>query len=72
MSNTTNTGHAPHYYTVKEAAALLRYDDTKAFLDAVHRDGIPHLRANARKLLFPATAFHAWLDRRTVGNTRAA
>lgn len=72
MSTTNNTDHSLHYYTVKEAATLLRYDDTKAFLDAVHRDGIPHLRANARKFLFPVAAFHAWLDRRTVGNTRAA
>jgi excisionase family DNA binding protein len=55
------------YYTVKEAASMLRYNDTKAFLDAVHRDGIPHIRVNARKFLFPAQSMRAWIERRTIG-----
>ena len=59
--------HKPLHYTSDEARDISRYDDRKAFLYAVHRDGIPSIRINARRLLFPAAALHAWLDRRTVG-----
>jgi len=69
QTNPTKNGQAPLHYTSNEARELLRYGDRKAFLDSVHRDGIPHIRVNQRKLLFPAAAFHAWLGRRTVGST---
>lgn len=63
------TGAKPENYTPEEAARLLRYNDRKAFYDAVHRDGIPYLRQNARRYLFPAAPLHAWLSRRAVGMT---
>lgn len=70
MSATNPAQNAPSYYTSEEARSLLRYDDRKAFLDAVHRDSVPHCRINARRLLFPVAALNAWLERRTIGGAR--
>ena len=70
MAHNSPAGLAPQYYTSEEARSITRHNDRKAFLDAVHRDGIPHVRLNQRRLLFPVAAFHAWLDRRTIGTAR--
>jgi hypothetical protein len=65
-------GATPINYTTKEAARLLCYKDTKSLLDATHRDGIPHIKQNARRILFPSAALHAWISRRTVGGNGGA
>lgn len=43
------------------------YTNRAAFIRAVRRDGIPHIKQNARRFVFPREAFEKWLASRTVG-----
>ena len=49
------------------AMAELCYTDKSAFWTFVHASGVPHVRLNARRILFERASLNAWLDRRTVG-----
>jgi len=50
-----------------EAMRLFHYSDKCAFWQAVHRDSIPHIRQNSRRILFERAALEAWFARRTIG-----
>lgn len=54
-------------YQTPEAAKLMGYTNRAAFIRAVRRDGIPHIKQNARRFVFPREAFEKWLASRTVG-----
>ena len=45
----------------------LQYENASAFWCWVHTSGVPHIRVNARKILFEPQAVEAWLRRRAVG-----
>ena len=50
-----------------EVKALLGYTDTGAFWAAVRAAGIPHIRINARRIVFEEATLKGWLTSRTVG-----
>jgi hypothetical protein len=45
--------------------ALLGYKDRGVFWDFVHRGGVPHVRLNARKIMFDEQALADWLAHRS-------
>lgn len=45
---------------------LLGYQDRASFWDFVRRSGVPHVRLNARRILFEEQALLDWLRRRSV------
>ena len=45
---------------------LLGYQDRASFWDFVRRSGVPHVRLNARRVLFEEQALLDWLRRRSV------
>src|ERR1035438_4427330 len=49
-SGTTLVGRS--YLTSSAVMALLGYKDRGVFWDFVHRGGVPHVRLNARKIMF--------------------
>lgn len=65
-----NTHPTSDNLTTSEAARLLRYESEVCFRRAVAREGIPHVRVNARRMLFPRSALEAWMQRRTVGGAQ--
>lgn len=50
---------------------MLGYSDAASFWSAVRKGGIPHVRINARRIMFDEQAVNAWLDARTVGKVSA-
>ena len=50
---------------------MLGYSDAASFWSAVRKGGIPHIRINARRIMFDEAAVRAWLDSRTVGKAPA-
>lgn len=50
--------------------AAFGYTSRSAFWEFVRRSGIPHIRFNARKIMFDEVALKDWLDRRS-SNYRA-
>lgn len=60
-------GHSPEYLTTRQAMRLFDYASNKGFLDFVKQQGVPCLRLNQRRILFPRAALTAWIRRRTVG-----
>jgi hypothetical protein len=44
---------------------LLGYKDRGAFWDFVHRGGVPHVRLNARRIMFEEQALADWLAHRS-------
>jgi len=47
--------------------AALGYRNRCSFWEFVRRQGVPHVRLNARRILFDERALADWLDRRTAG-----
>ena len=45
---------------------LLGYQDRASFWDFVRRSGMPHVRLNARRILFEEQALLDWIRRRSV------
>jgi len=45
---------------------LLGYQDRASFWDFVRRSGVPHVRLNARRILFEEQALLDWIRRRSV------
>lgn len=45
---------------------LLGYQDRASFWDFVRRSGVPHVRLNARRILFEEQALSDWIRRRRV------
>ena len=62
-SGTTLVGRS--YLTSSAVMALLGYKDRGAFWDFVHRGGVPHVRLNARKIMFDEQALADWLAHRS-------
>jgi predicted DNA-binding transcriptional regulator AlpA len=52
-----------------EAMQRLHYRSRQSFWQAVYQQGIPHIRVNARHIVFPEAALNAWIQDRTVGAT---
>ena len=44
------------------------YTNRAAFFQFVHANGVPHIRFNARRIMFDPAAIDAWLDKRRVGD----
>ena len=44
---------------------LFGYQNRSAFWDFVKRDGVPHIRFNARRIMFEEQALNDWLSRRS-------
>ena len=77
MSETTTTVAAPvlssgRTFKTEEVMNLLGYEDSTTFWQAVRRAGIPFVRVSTRRALFRERDLEAWMQARTVGNTRAA
>lgn len=45
---------------------LLGYQNRASFWDFVRRSGVPHVRLNARRILFEEQALLDWIRRRSV------
>ena len=41
------------------------YSNKAAFWEFVHRDGVPHIRFNARRIMFEENALTDWISRRS-------
>jgi predicted DNA-binding transcriptional regulator AlpA len=50
-----------------EVMRRLNYRSRQSFWSAVHQGGIPHIRINARHIVFPESALNAWLESRMIG-----
>ena len=53
-----------------KSAVVMRkfaYKDRSAFWDFVYREGVPHIRFNARRIMFDEGALNDWLHRRSSG-----
>lgn len=52
---------------VKSSAVMdaLGYTNRAAFWDFVKRSGVPHIRLNARRIMFDEHALSEWLTRRS-------
>lgn len=44
--------------------ALLGYKDSASFYQTVRTEGIPAIRVNSRRFLFPRAELNAWLESR--------
>lgn len=67
MSNHTNHVALGDLLEPETIAARLhcKGKSRAAFWAMVHREGIPIVRVTARRILFPALAFEAWLEARS-------
>lgn len=77
MNNSTKVpgipGQSPRFYSAQFVKAELGYRNAGAFFDAVRRHGIPHVRINARRIVFPVQQYNDWLARRnSTGKAVAA
>jgi len=63
--------HGPHALDRKEAMELLRINCGKTFLATVRRLGIPRIKMNKRKYLYPKADLLAVLDENRVGVSRS-
>jgi predicted DNA-binding transcriptional regulator AlpA len=57
----------PEFYSAAELMKLLRFKDRKAFWQFVHNTAVPHVRLNARHIIFPSVAVDAWIAKRFSG-----
>lgn len=57
----------PEFYSAAELMKLLRFKDRKAFWQFVHNTAVPHVRLNARHIIFPSAAVDAWIAKRFSG-----
>jgi hypothetical protein len=63
------TPRSHDYLTGPEAQQLFRYANKAAFYDFARRSGLPFVKLNGRRCLFPVSAVNAWIVSRTVGET---
>lgn len=56
--------------TATQVMARYGYKARSSFWQFVHDKGVPHVRLNARKILFAPAALEAWEAKRTVGRVR--
>ena len=57
-------GH--RYLRSAAVMALLVYRNRASFWEFVRRSGVPHVRLNARRIMFEEQALRAWLARRSA------
>ena len=57
-------GH--RYLRSAAVMALLGYRNRASFWEFVRRSGVPHVRLNARRIMFEEQALRAWLGRRSA------
>lgn len=53
--------------TPEQVMARYSYTARSSFWQFVHAKGVPHIRLNARKILFAPAALEAWEAKKTVG-----
>ena len=58
---------ADNCVSTAEVMSLLNYRSRQSFWQAVHTQGIPFIRINCRRAVFPRAELMAWLKARTVG-----
>lgn len=58
------------FYSSTELMRMLRFECRKAFWSLVYNGGVPHVRLNARHIVFPRAALHSWLAKRFSGSPR--
>ena len=46
--------------------AVLGYQDRASFWEFVRRSGVPHVRLNARRIIFEEQALLDWIRRRSI------
>ena len=56
--------------TATEVMERYHYTNRSSFWDFVHRQAVPFIRLNARKVLFDPAALAAWEAKRAVGGRR--
>jgi hypothetical protein len=64
------TPRSHDYLTGPEAQQLFRYANAAAFYEFVRRSGVPFVKLNGRRCLFPVAAVQAWISSHTVGETQ--
>ena len=57
-------GH--RYLRSTAVMALLGYRNRASFWEFVRRSGVPHVRLNARRIMFEEQALRAWLAHRSA------
>lgn len=57
----------PEFYSAAELMKMLRFKDRKAFWQFMHNTAVPHVRLNARHMIFPSVAVDAWIAKRFSG-----
>lgn len=50
-----------------DVMAALGYTNRAAFWEFVRAEGVPHIRLNARRIIFEEAALADWLQRRSSG-----
>lgn len=50
----------------REVMQLLRYQNRSAFWQFVYANGVPHVRLNARKIVFDQRHLEEWIRRRSA------
>ena len=68
---TTATAFPRKLLKSSQVREALGYADNASFWKSVHANGVPHIRLNARHILFDEAAVVAWLASRTVGKSAA-
>jgi hypothetical protein len=56
--------------TAEQVMARYAYKARSSFWQFVHAKGVPHLRLNARKIMFSPAALEAWEAKRSVGKSK--
>lgn len=71
LMNATKTNITPpeigRFHKSAEVMRDLGFTDKSAFWVFVKREGVPHIRLNARHIVFEPAALDGWLNRRRVG-----
>jgi hypothetical protein len=67
----TACGVEPEFVSSDKVRQLLGYTNRSSFFQAVRQAGIPYVRINARRIIFPVAGVRAWLASRTVGSMPA-
>ena len=58
---------ATRLYSAHEIRSLFGYRSASAFWDFVKSSGLPHIRLNARRIVFDRAAVEDWLRQHAVG-----
>ena len=67
MTSPTHTGFSRKLLKSSVVRNGLGFSDNGAFWNFVKSSGCPHIRLNARNIVFDEVALNAWLARRSVG-----